>query len=114
MLDNNITGATFRTGTVYIGDIGATTSTLEVTGAILKAEAINLTNNITEVEITVDDGGVIPLLFFSILDVGENSEKTNVSIVTLKNQTATKTKMQLVKQNQETTDITLNIFCKND
>ena len=110
MLDNNITGANFRTGTVYIGDIGKTKGVLEVTGAINAANSIVINNKISEVDITIEDSDCIPLMFFSVKNTSSNADKSDISVVMLKNQTSTNAKIQISKNTEDSTDVTLSVL----
>jgi hypothetical protein len=110
MLDNNITGANFRTGTIYIGDIGKIEGALEVTGAVNAATAIVINNKISEIDIEIEDSDCIPLMFFSVKNTSSNADKSDISVVMLKNQTSTNAKIQINKNSEDSTDITLSIL----
>tara|TARA_R110000868_G_scaffold399117_2_gene672707 strand:+ start:296 stop:640 length:345 start_codon:yes stop_codon:yes gene_type:complete len=110
MLKNDISGSTIRTGTIYIGDVGRTEGELEVTGEIEKATALAINNKVSEIGITIADGGIIPLMFFSVKDTGENMHKPDISVVILKNQTSTHAIIQINKSSTDATNITLNIL----
>lgn len=98
-----------QSGTIYIGDIGKAKGTLDVTGAIINAKAQNIKNTISEIEITITDSGNMPLIFFSVTNIYDKVDQPEISIVILKNQTAT-IKIQIEKSTANVTDITLNVL----
>lgn len=99
-----------QSGTIYIGDIGKAKGTLDVTGAIINAKAQNIRNTISEIEITITESDNIPLIFFSVTNIYDKVDQPEISIVILKNQTATNVKIQIEKSTANVTDITLNVL----
>jgi len=106
----NDTGANFRTGTIYIGDIGKTEGALEVTGAIFSATSTIVNSEISEIDVTIEESDYIPLMFFSIKNTSENTESANITIIVLKNQTSSNVKIQVNKNTGNAVDITLNVL----